>query len=101
MIPVAYAVDFSRPENNPLAKFGNLAVILNVVIPVVFIGAALTFLIALFYGGYTIITAGGDTKLVEKAQAIIKYAVIGILLVLVSFLTLKVIEIVLNVDLPL
>ena len=96
-----YAVDFSKVENNPLAKFGNLAVILNVVIPVVFIGAALTFLIALFYGGYTIITAGGDTKLVEKAQAIIKYAVIGILLVLVSFLTIKVIEIVLNVDLPL
>ena len=101
MIPVAYAVDFSRPENNPLAKFGNLAVIINVVVPVVFIGAALTFLIALFYGGYTIITAGGDTKLVEKAQSIIKYAVVGMILVLASFVTMRVLEIVLNIDLPL
>ncbi len=98
---MVYAVDFSRPENNPLAKFGNLAAILNQVVPILFIGTALLFLAALFYGGYTMITAGGETKLVQKAQSIIKYAVIGLLIVLVSFLAVKVIEIVLNINLPL
>lgn len=96
-----YAVDFSKVENNPLAKFGNLAVIINVVAPLLFIGAALVFLGALFYGGYQIITAGGETKLVQKAQSIIKYAVIGLILVIASFVTMKVIEVVLNIDLPL
>ncbi|OGK30196.1 hypothetical protein A2W49_01235 [Candidatus Roizmanbacteria bacterium RIFCSPHIGHO2_12_41_18] len=101
MVPVAYAVDFSKAENNPLAKFGNLAEIVNLVVPILFIGAALIFLASFFYGGYTIIVAGGEPKLIQKAQSIIKYAVIGLLIVLVSFLTLKVIEIVLNINLPL
>lgn len=96
-----YAVDFSRPENNPLAKYGDIATIVNVVVPVLFIGAALVFLFALFYGGYTIITAGGEPKNIERAQSIIKYAVIGLFIVLASFVTMKVIETVLNINLPL
>lgn len=96
-----YAVDFSKETVNPLAKFGNLAVILNVVIPTLVIGSGLVFLAAFLYGGFTVITAGGEPKNIEKAQSIIKYALIGLLIVVLSFLMMKVIEVVLNIDLPL
>ena len=96
-----YAVDLSDTTVNPLAKFGDLGGILNVVIPTLILGAALIFLGALLYGGYTIITAGGEPKNLQKAQSIMKYALIGLIIVVLSFLLTKVIEILLNIDLPL
>lgn len=98
---MVYAVDLSKAENNPLSKFGNLADILNLVVPVLTVGAGLLFLAALFYGGYTIMTAGGEPKLVQKAQQVIKFAIIGLVIVIVSFLAVKLIEIVFSIDLPL
>ncbi len=96
-----YAVDFSQTQNNPLAKYGDIGAIVNLIVPALFIGAALVFLFALFFGGYTIITAGGEPKNIQRAQGIIKYALIGLLIVLTSFLTMKIIEMILKVDLPL
>lgn len=96
-----YAVDLADPANNPLAKFSDLSVILNVVIPTLVIGSGVMFLGALLYGGFTIITAGGEPKNIQKAQSIMKYALIGLLIVVLSFLMMKMIEVVLNVDLPL
>ena len=96
-----YAIDFSTQAVNPLAKFGNLAVILNVLVPVLIVGSGLLFLVALLYGGFTIITAGGEPKNIERAQSIIKYALIGLFIVVLSFLMIKIIEVVLHIVLPL
>lgn len=40
----------------------------------------------LVYGGYMFITSGGESDKVEKAQNIIKYAIMGLILVFLSVL---------------
>jgi uncharacterized membrane protein len=62
-------------------------------IPIVFnniISAALTFVgvVALFliiWAGFNMITSGGDPKKVEGAKKIMTYAIIGLVIVLLSF----------------
>ncbi len=41
--------------------------------------------IMIIYGGITYVTAGGNQEHVEKAKKIIMYAIIGIVIVLISF----------------
>jgi len=57
---------------------------------------AVTFagIIALFYviwGGYKLLTSGGDAKEVEGARHVITYAIIGMVLVFLSYFILQVI----------
>ncbi|MBI2051795.1 hypothetical protein HYT33_03480 [Candidatus Roizmanbacteria bacterium] len=91
---MVYAVNLKDPSVNPLSKFGELASIVNLVVPVLTIGGALLFLAMLFYGGFTVITAGGDAKKVERAQQIIKYSFVGLIIIISSFLIVKVLGVI-------
>ncbi len=74
-------------------------------IPVVFsnlINAALTFagvvgVILVIVAGYKYLTSGGDAKKLEGAQKTLTYAVIGIILVVLSFLIINFISLVTGV----
>ena len=98
MIKSSYALDISDPSVNPVSKFKSFASILNLVIPLLLIGAALIFFAMLLLGAYTIITAGGNPENIQKAQKIFKNSIIGLSIVLASYLVVKLIEIVLNIN---
>lgn len=98
MIKSAYALNIKDPSINPVAKFASVASILNLVIPILLIGAALAFFAMLLLGAYTIITAGGNPENIQKAQKIFKNSIIGLAIVLASYLVVKLIEIVLNIN---
>lgn len=59
--------------------------IINVALSLV----GLIFLLLMVYGGYLWMTARGDDSQVEKAQAIIRNAVIGLVLVLAAYAITK------------
>ena len=89
-------------ENNfPPAKISNLGKILNVILPLLQIGAALLFLVMLFRATLIWITAGDKAENIAKAQNMMIFAVIGLLIVAFSFLFVKIIGYVLNINLPL
>ena len=95
-----YALNLYDENVNPLAKFGNIASLLNLFIPILIIGAALLLLIMLLYGGFTWITAGGTPENLAKAQKIMTFAIIGLVIVILSFLFVKLISIIFNIAAP-
>lgn len=94
---MVYALDISDPEQNPIAKFANLGVILNLIIPIVTFGAGIVFIIMAFFGAYTMITAGGDAEKVKKAQRTLTFAIIGLIVVIAAFAIVKLIGVVFNI----
>jgi len=47
---------------------------------------ALTIVILIIYAGFLVLTAGGDDEKLKKAKAILKYIVIGVLLLVTSYI---------------
>ncbi len=95
-----YALDIN-PTTFPPSRFANLASVLSLIIPLLTLGGAIIFLAMLLFGGFTIITAGGNQENIAKARKIITFAVIGLVIVISSFLIIKLIGVVLNISLPL
>ncbi len=60
--------------------------------------AGIVLFILLLVGGFKYITSGGDPKATESAQKTITYAILGLILILVSFLILVLIKTITGVD---
>lgn len=95
-----YAIDFSKPENNPVAKISSLGSILNILIPFMTVGAGLIFLMMLITGSFMYITSGDNPEGVKKAQATMFSAVTGLVIVISAYLVAKLIGWFFKVDLP-
>lgn len=84
----------------PPAQVATIANLMNVVIPLLNIGAAILLLLILLYGAFTWITAGGNPENLKRAQKIITFAVFGLFIVLLSYLGVKLITIIFNINAP-
>jgi len=73
---------------------------LNVFIPLLIVGAALLLLVMLLYGAFTILTAAGNPENIKKAQKIFTFAILGLIVVILSFLFVKLISIIFNIAAP-
>lgn len=65
-----------------------LANIIKILAPV----AGVAFFVMLVIGGFQFVTSGGDPKAVGQARTTLTYAVIGVILVIVSWLILTLIQ---------
>lgn len=79
-------------------KFASFDTLLNVLLPLAILGASLIFLVMLLRGAYIWLTAGAEPKNIENAQRTIMFAVIGIVITVVSFFIVKLIASVLQVQ---
>lgn len=95
-----YAIDFSDPTVNPIAKFGTIANLVNIFLPLLIIGAALLLLVMLLYGGFLWITAGGTSENLSKAQKTMTFAILGLVVVVISFVVVKLITLIFNISAP-
>ncbi len=68
--------------------------IIRLLVPI----AAVAFLIMLIFGGFQFLTSGGDPKAAAAARNTLTYAVIGIILVVISWLILLLIQNITGVD---
>lgn len=102
LVKEVYAqVDFSKEASNPLAKFTSIATFVNLILPIMLIFGGLATLSMLLMGAYKYIVSEGNPEKINKAQMTIMYAVIGLLLVVSSFVLTKVIGYILKIDMPL
>lgn len=62
-----------------------LAEVIGDIIAIALMVVGAIFLILMIYGGYTWMTAGGDSEKIKKAQQIIRNAVIGLVVVLGAY----------------
>lgn len=97
---MVYALNISDPTVNPIAKFSDFSKILNLVIPILIRGVGIVTLIMALIGAFNIITAGGDSEKFKKGQQVFKNAVVGIIIVIASFLIVKLIEFIFGIELP-
>ena len=98
---MVYALDISNKNVNPIAQFGDLASILNLVRPILIGAVGIVALIYSLIGGFYMITAGGDSEKFKKAQQIFKNVIVGTIIVILSYLIIKLIEMVFGINFPL
>lgn len=70
------------------AKLSDLTGVIENIISLLAPAAAVAFLIMLIVGGFQFLTSGGDPKAVAGARTTLTYAIIGIILVVASWLIL-------------
>lgn len=94
---MVYALTIDETNFSP-AKFTNLATLINLILPILIIGAAVIFLVMALYGGFTWITAGGNQENLAKAQKIFTSSIIGLVIVISAFVLVKLIGLILKVN---
>jgi hypothetical protein len=99
--PVYAEVNFGDQSVNPIAKFDSISTFTNLVIPLMMIAGGFITLMMLLYGAFTYLTSEGNAEKVKKSQSIIVYAVMGLFLVVASFVFTKIIGVIFNVKMPL
>lgn len=92
-----YAIDISQEGNFAPAKIANIATLLNLILPLLTMGAALIFLAMCLYAGFIIITNGNNKEKIAEAQKTFGFAMIGLLVVVISFIVVKLVGFILGV----
>ena len=77
--------------NDP-AQISDIVDILKAAITILVPLAGIAFFIMVLYGGFKFVTSGGDPKATASAKATLTYAVIGVILVVVSWLILLLVK---------
>lgn len=72
-------------------QIGEAVGIIENIIKLLAPAAAVAFLIMLIWGGFQFVTSGGDPKAAGAARSTLTYAIIGIVLVVASWLILQLI----------
>ena len=103
MIKTAFAqgVNIADPTKNPMAKFTTISSFTNIFIPLMMIAAGFFTLSMLLMGAYKYLTSEGNPEKISKAQSTMVYAVLGLFLVVASFIFTKIIGFIFKVDMPL
>lgn len=83
---------FINPTSFAPAKFGNIAGLLNLILPFLLIILVVIFLFMLLLGAFTWITSSGTPENLKKAQHTFTYAILGLVIVLLSFVAVKIIS---------
>ena len=85
-------------DSFPAAKIDNIGKIVNLALPLMMTGAGLIFLVITLKAAYDILTHGDNPEALKKAYASITTAVLGLVIVIVSFLAIQILGVVLKTD---
>lgn len=86
------AADIETVGPGNVATIGGLSGLVQNIIQMLIALAGLILFIMLLWGGFSYITSGGDPKKVEEAKGTLTNALLGLVLVAVSFLILRFIQ---------
>jgi hypothetical protein len=86
------AAGIENVGSDHIATIGGLSGLVQNVISVLIALSGLLLFIMLLWGGFSYITSGGDPKKVEGAKSTLTNAILGLMLVAVSFLILRFIQ---------
>ena len=80
------------------AKLSDLSGIIQNILKLLAPAAAVAFFVMILVGGFQFLTSGGDPKAVGQARTTLTFAILGVILVVVSYLILRVVFSLTNVD---
>lgn len=85
---LAFKID---PTSFPGARITGIPQLVNLGLPIAITVGGLVFLFTLLYSGFTIITHGDNPEALKKAYSSMVYAVIGLFIVVTSFMVVRLI----------
>lgn len=89
------------PSYFPAARnFGTIGSLTNVLVPAFMLIASLTFLAMVIYSAFKILTSQGEADVITSARMTLTYGVLGLVIMVCSFLFVRVIGFVLQVPVP-
>ena len=91
---MVYAIDLTDPNQNPIAHISTIGSVVNVILPIAYIGSAMLFLGMLIIGGFIYIQSEGNPEKLKKAQQLLMSAILGLAVVLGSYLLVKLIAVI-------
>jgi len=100
-IPDAEIPSYPTDDDGNTFKFADATVgdIFSAILPYIYVISGLILLFMLIAGGLGLMTAAGDPKKMEASQGRITAALIGFLIVFISYFVVQLVEVMLNVDL--
>lgn len=93
---MVYALNIS--DKFAPAKLSTIGQLLNVILPLMTIGGGLIFLVMILLGAFKYITNGDNPEALKKANATMVFAGIGLLIVVLSFVAVKLLGTLLGVN---
>ena len=91
----AFTIDIT---SFPAAKISKVGDIMNLALPLALTGAGLIFLVITLSAAFNILTHGDNPDALKKAYGSIATAVLGLIIVIISFLAIKLLGAVLNTE---
>lgn len=88
LIPTAYAQFGAGPNISDLERI-SLPDVISLFAALAIIGIGLLSVVFIFFGGFTFILSGGDEGKVKQAVHTIRYAIVGLIMALLSFVIVK------------
>lgn len=79
-------------------KFTNLASIVNNAVPLLFAFSGIALFIYLVWGGFDFLTSMGDAKKAEQGKNKITHAVVGFIIIFISFWVVQIVDAFLGFD---
>ncbi|OGK15617.1 hypothetical protein A3H80_01975 [Candidatus Roizmanbacteria bacterium RIFCSPLOWO2_02_FULL_37_19] len=86
------------PTVFPPARFVSISNFMDLLLPLIMLGAVLLFLVMLIAGSYRIITAGGTPEFYDSGKKMIQYSVGGLIIVGLSYFLVRLIGFITEVD---
>lgn len=94
---MVFAIDISQQGNFAPAKIASISTLLNLILPLLTLGAALIFLAMCLFAAFIWITNGDNKEKIAEAQKTLGFAFVGLIVVAISFIIVKLVGFVLGV----
>lgn len=91
-------IDIQEPTNFKFGGQAKLSDIISALLPYVLVLAGLTLFILLIIGGFGLLTSGGSPDKMKAAQGKITSAVIGFVIIFISYWLMRILEIVFGIS---
>jgi len=95
---MAYALDIREIPDFAPKKIVNIGQIVNVVLPLMMLGGVAIFFLMFLMAGFRWITSGGNPEEMKKIQSQMSAAIVGIIIVVASYVLVKLIGTMLNIS---
>lgn len=82
----------------PAAKIDSIGQLVNIALPIIMVGTGLVFLAILLKAAFDIMTSGDNPDALKKAYSSITTAIIGLFIVIGSFLAIRLLGVVLKTN---
>jgi hypothetical protein len=84
------------PTTGLIKDWKNLTIagIISALLPYIFVLAGLALLLMLIFGGFQLMTSAGDPKGMEAGKNRVMYAIIGFLIIFVSFWLVQILQVI-------